>query len=153
MNRFLHWLSFGLLLFLFPLLFFSCKTKTDPYQISNQDKTLFESAMNNGGLANEGFIRCENFVDGWLTYCDSASGLIPRNIEDGRDYWNAKDAAADNYPFMVLTSFFVDRDLYNGKMLAMLNSEKRLTSRVRSLPDTWSFSKKDFLKKKCFYFF
>jgi len=72
--------------------------------------------------------------------------LIPRNINDStnRDIWNAKDCAADNYPFMVLTSALLDHELYKGRMLDMLNSEIRLTSRLGSLPDTYSFSKKDF---------
>jgi len=36
-----------------------------------------------------------------------------RNINDSRskDIWNAKDCAADNYPFMVLSSALLDRDL------------------------------------------
>lgn len=39
----------------------------------------------------------------------------------------------------------MDKDLYSGEMLDMLNSEKKLTSRVNTMPDTYSFSKQDFL--------
>ena len=38
--------------------------------------------------------------------------------------------AADNYPFMVLTAYLLDKDLYNGVLLDMLNNEKKLTSRI-----------------------
>ena len=123
----------------------SCGGKDAKFQISEKDKHLFESAINNAELANSGFIRCENYVNAWLQYSDPVSGLIPRNIDQGKDYWNAKDAAADNYPFMVLTAFFVDQGLFDGKMMEMLNTEKSITSRVGSLPDTYSFSKKGFL--------
>jgi len=127
-------------------IFISCTDSTTNFQLTKVDSTLFESARKNAILANEGFIRCENFVHGWLEYADPKSNLIPRNIQGSIDFWNAKDAAADNYPFMVLTSFFVDWDLFNGKMLDILNNEKRLTSRVGSLPDTYSFSKQGFLE-------
>ncbi len=127
------------------LLFLSCSSKNPSFQISESDSLLFKAAKKNAIAANEGFVRCDKYVNAWLEYSDPGSGLIPRNIKDGRDFWNAQDAAADNYPFMVLTSFFVDQDLFDGKMIDMLQSEKRLTSRVKSLPDTYSFSKKDFL--------
>ena len=41
---------------------------------------------------------------------DPVTGLIPRNINDkpSKDIWNAKDCAADNYPFMVLTAALLD---------------------------------------------
>ncbi len=126
--------------------FISCTQQDKSFVISRQDSLLFTLANTNGTLANQGFIKCENFVKGWLQYQDSASGLIPRNIKESKDFWNAKDAAADNYPFMVLTSFFVDSVLFNDTMVKMLESEKRLTSRVRSLPDTYSFSRKGFLE-------
>ena len=107
---------------------------------------LFEQALQNGRLANEGFINCERFVTAWLAEADSATGLIPRNLTDSRDYWNAWDAAADNYPFMVMTASILRPDLFDGVMLDMLHTERKLTSRLGSLPDTWSFSKQDFLK-------
>jgi len=128
--------------------FVSCGLNNSNFSISEDDKLLFDQALENAVLANEGYMRCGNYVNAWLEYSDPISGLIPRNIEDGKDYWNAKDAAADNYPFMVLTSFFVDQDLFEGRMKDMLNSEKHLTSRVGSLPDTYSFSKQDFLENE-----
>jgi len=110
---------------------------------STTDKA-FDQALANGRLANEGFARCERFVTGWLAQADSATGLIPRNLKKNRDIWNAKDAAADNYPFMVLTAAITDRALFEGRMIDMLRTETRLTSRIGSLPDTWSFAKQDF---------
>jgi hypothetical protein len=115
-------------------------------------------AEKNGVLANEGFRRCRDFVGAWLQYADPETGLIPRNLDwkkypeeykkGGRDIWNAKDSAADNYPFMVLTASFTDRPLFEGRMLDMLKTETRLTSRVDRMPDTYVFSKKGFMTEK-----
>lgn len=119
--------------------------------ISGQTNTekLFTQAAENGKLVNEGFNRSLNFVNGWLKLADPVTGLIPRNINDkpSMDIWNAKDCAADNYPFMVLTTSFLDKGLFTGKMVEMLETEKKLTSRLGALPDTWSFSKKGFASK------
>jgi len=106
--------------------------------------TDFKDASANGILVNEGFNRCIWFVKGWMKHADPATGLIPRNLTDSKDYWNAWDAAADNYPFMVLTSSILMPDFYNTTARQMLETEKRLTSRIGNLPDTYSFSKKGF---------
>ena len=50
---------------------------------------LFDRALQNGQIAGEGFEKCERFVTGWLSEADSVSGLIPRNLVDNRDFWNA----------------------------------------------------------------
>lgn len=115
----------------------------------NKAQLIFDRAQMNGKLANEGFNRCLKYVNAWLRLADSSTGLIPRNINDirSKNIWNAKDCAADNYPFMVLTSALLDRDLFNGKMMKMLQTETKLTSRIGALPDTYSFLKKGFADK------
>ncbi len=122
--------------FLLLLLLVSCSTNMP-------DESLFDEAAGNGATANEGFVRCEKYVQGWLNLADPVSGLVPQTINNL--YWNAKDAAADNYPFMVLTASMVDRPMFDGVMLDMLNTEIRLTSRLGRLPDTYDFVKQDFL--------
>ena len=119
------------------LLLVACSEKQPP-------EAAFTEAVINGKLVNEGFNRCISFVNGWSSKADPVSGLIPRNLKESSDYWNAWDAAADNYPFMVLTSSILMPDFFKGKALDMLRSEERLTSRIGSLPDTWSFSKQGF---------
>ncbi|MGD8499185.1 MAG: FAD-dependent oxidoreductase, partial [Phycisphaerales bacterium] len=104
----------------------------------------FEAAAENGRRANEGFVRCRKFVRGWLEQADPKTGLIPRNLSRDKDIWNAQDSAADNYPFMVLTAAITDRPLFEGRMRDMLRAETELTSRIGYLPDTYSFSKRDF---------
>jgi len=115
------------------------KPMSDPRQ-----EAAFAQAELHGRQANEAFFRCRRFVDGWLKHADPKTGLIPQNLNRGRDIWNAKDSAADNYPFMVLTAAMTDRKLFDGRMLDMLRTEMKLTSRLGRLPDTWSFSKEGF---------
>jgi hypothetical protein len=117
-------------------------------QISCQQNQVrlpqYDQALKNGKLAQEGFIRCNAFMYDWLTYCDPESGLFPENLDRGKDTWNAHNSAADNYPFMVLTSSFTDPSLFSGKMMDILGAETKLTSRLDRIPDAYSFSKQDF---------
>ncbi|MCX5684305.1 MAG: hypothetical protein NT049_11550 [Planctomycetota bacterium] len=113
-----------------------------------REESLFRQAEANARCANEAFFRCRRFVDGWLKHADPKSGLIPRNLKESRDLWNAKDSAADNYPFMVLTAAMTDRPLLDGRMLDILRTETRLTSRIDRLPDDFLFSKQGFATEK-----
>ena len=105
----------------------------------------FLAASKHAQLAQEGFSRCLKFVHGWLEHADPETGLIPRNLQKDTDIWNAHDCGADNYPFMVLTAAITDRDMFQGRMLDMLKTETRLTSRLGAIPDVYSFSLNDFL--------
>ena len=113
---------------------------------SQLNSEIIEQAHKNGKQATEGFERSLRFVNGWLAKTDSITGLIPSNLTKKTDVWEPHNAAADNYAFMVLTAFLLDRELYHGELFEMLKTEKEITSRVKSLPDTYSFSKQDFLK-------
>ncbi|MBI5395292.1 MAG: hypothetical protein HZA91_08365 [Verrucomicrobia bacterium] len=103
-------------------------------------EAAFRLAEKHARQANEAFFRSRRFIDGWLAFADPATGLIPRNLQV--DYWNGRDSAADNWPFMVLTAAMTDRPLFEGRMLEMLRTETKLTCRVDRLPDDYSFSKK-----------
>lgn len=103
----------------------------------------WEQAVANGAVAREAFLKCWRYVYGWLQHADPATGLIPRNLRESF-YWNARDSAADNYPFMVLTTFLTDRALFEGRMKAILDTEQRLCNRVGRLPDDWLFATQQF---------
>jgi hypothetical protein len=104
--------------------------------------TRFRQADANARLANEALFRCRRYVDGWLAQADPTTGLIPRNLTVSRDFWNGRDSAADNYPFMVLTAALTDPPLLEGRLLGMLRTETRLTCRLDRLPDDYSFAKR-----------
>lgn len=111
-------------------------------------EAAFRLAEKHARHANEAFFRSRKFIDGWLAHADPVTGLIPRNLEASRDFWNGRDAAADNWPFMVLTAAMTDRPLFEGRMREMLRTEMKLTCRVDRLPDDYSFSKKGWRREK-----
>lgn len=94
------------------------------------DRELFRQAAANGRQAAEAWSRCQRYLTAWLARADPATGLIPRNLTPEGAFWNGRDAGADNYPFMVLTAWFTDRALLEGRLLEMLKTEQRLTARV-----------------------
>jgi len=108
----------------------------------------FERAARRGAQANRALQRSHRFVEGWLEHADEETGLIPRNINESSHFWNGKDAAADNWPFMVLTTSLTDRSLYEGRMREMLRTETTLTSRRGNLVDPYSFRADDFLHEE-----
>ena len=110
----------------------------------NFDPTTVNQATENAELSHESFQRSLDFTHAWLQKTDPESGLIPSNLSAKADLWDPANAAADNYPFMVLTAYLLDTDLLNGTLLDILRQEKKHSSRVGVLPDVYSFSKKDF---------
>ena len=110
----------------------SCST---PSRITNAE---IDRSRTNAVQANEAFSRSHRFVEGWLKEADPATGLIPRNFTGDR-YWNARDAAADNYPFMVVTAYLTDPEMFEGRMKDMLAAETRLTSCLGACPVTYDF--------------
>ena len=77
-----------------------------------------------------------------------ALGAAAAQYDRRQDIWNAKDCAADLYPFLVLTAWFTRPELYEGRMQEMLLTETALTARIGRLPDTYSFSKQGFAEAR-----
>ena len=131
-------MKFNILLKLFILLFLYCQSP------EVFDNAFIKQATENGERAHESFQRSLDFTYAWLQKADPVSGLIPSNLDLGLDLWDPANAAADNYPFMVLTAYLLEDSLLNGPLLNILHQEKKLTSRLGGLPDVYTFSKKDF---------
>jgi hypothetical protein len=100
-------------------------------------------AENDAGQSRKAIQFCRRYIHGWLAHADPVSGLIPRNLT-GDDYWNAKDAAADNYPFMVLTAHITDDPYLKEAVKEILEREQKLANRLDSLPDDFSFATQKF---------
>ncbi|HRE79451.1 MAG TPA: hypothetical protein PLN52_00320 [Opitutaceae bacterium] len=99
--------------------------------------------------ANEAYVRSLRLTRAWLEARDPRSGLIPSQLKgypkaERTDVWEPHNAGADNYSFMTLTAWFLDRPLFDGPMTDILRSERKLTSRLKTLPDTYSFTKQGF---------
>lgn len=105
------------------------------------ERSIWDQADHNGEYARKCLIHCRDYVRGWLAHADPQTGLIPRNLNRNRDFWNGRDAAADNYSFMVLTCALTDRAMFERRMQDMLKIETRLTSRLDNLVDDYSFTR------------
>ena len=108
---------------------------------------IWRQAEANGVDAQEAVAFSRRYAHGWLSYADPQSGLLPRTIR-GDEHWNAQDCAADNFPFIVLTAHVLDDFYLKMTASAMLETERRLTTRVDGLPDTYDFQKQGFLNEE-----
>lgn len=82
----------------------------------------------------------------WLDRADPQTGLLPRNLTKS-PFWNAQDAAADNWPFYLLTAEITGS--YHLKLAThrILEQERRLAPRLDSLPDDFHFDTQSFAGK------
>jgi hypothetical protein len=85
------------------------------------------AARTNAAMAQQGFQHAANYLHGWSAKRIAPSGLIPKN--DEYQVWEPKNAAADNYTFMVLTAALLEPAAFHGPLLDILAAEKRITSR------------------------
>ena len=96
------------------------------------------------GKETQAIIRfCNQYARGWLNQADPKTGLLPRNL-NGSWLWNAKDCAADNFPFLLLTGYVTGQYHLKSAGLHILDTERRLTPRLLSLPDTYDFTVQGF---------
>lgn len=109
--------------------------------------TSWNLAEQNAKQSQRAIQFCRRYAHGWLAHADAGSGLIPRNLT-GDAYWNAKDAAADNYPFMVLTAYITDDHYLKEVVQRILAQEQKLTDRLDSLPDDFLFATQKFRTEK-----
>src|SRR5688500_9634441 len=73
----------------------SCKSTSK--KIHENDRHIFDQALENAERAQEGFVRANNYMHAWLSYADPVSKLVPRTLDKDKDIWNANDCAADNF--------------------------------------------------------
>jgi hypothetical protein len=117
------------------------------FVVNASEEELMTQLEGNAKAANEAITFCQEYANGWLAHADPQTGLIPRNLTQDY-YWNAKDAAADNYPFLALTAeicglYYLRRASYD-----IAKQEQDLTNRLGALPDTYDFATQTFLSEK-----
>jgi hypothetical protein len=103
----------------------------------------WEAAAANGEQQRRALVFCWRLMQGWMQFADPDTGLIPRRLT-GPAFWNAKDCAADNYPFLTLTAWFTEPATFDGPMHRILETEQRLCNRVDRLPDDYVFATRTF---------
>jgi len=110
-----------------------------PAEELGADAAPFIQAAANGRLVREGHARCQRYVDGWLKARDQqgpvATQLLPERISGKRsNLWSPRNAAADNYAFMVLTSSFTHPEQYHGILRDILAAERKHASLPDGMP-------------------
>ena len=90
-------MKYNILIILIYFISIGCKTTQE------FDNILVKKAIENAEMSHESFQRSMDFTRAWLQKTDSVSGLLPSNLNNRIDLWDPANAAADNYPFMVLT--------------------------------------------------
>ena len=96
----------------------------------------------NAKLANEAFNRCRNYLNAWANYIDDESGLLRENLAKGKNVWTPENSAADNFPFMIITSIFTKPEIAGPLLWKSLVGEKTLTLSQFGLPDAYDINKK-----------
>ena len=130
--------------------------KVDQNKKLNVPPYNWELARKNGALANEGFERSNRSMHAWEKHRHGESLLYGDRIIEGDkfyDLWLPQNAAADCYPFHVLTAALTEQKMLTGEMTSMLNSEIEHTSRdlgdgKHILPDVWNIANHSFESKE-----
>jgi len=125
-----------------PVLAFLCCSLVAGAPSDAELATLTGQAQANAVTAQRLFSASHRYLDGWLAYRDKETGLIPQRLDS--PLWTPENSAADHYAFMVITSYFTDPARLSGDMRDILDAEMRLSTRVRSLPDTVSLTTDSF---------
>ncbi|MBU0469770.1 MAG: hypothetical protein KJ736_12015 [Candidatus Omnitrophica bacterium] len=69
-----------------------------------------KAALLNSLLAKEALLRSYRVLKAWEELRDPQTGLVPRGKSAKEAYWNAKDTAADLFPFLLLASHYLDKN-------------------------------------------
>ena len=115
-----------------------------PALFAAPDDAAWQKARANGAVAEDVFARTRRMVENWLSYADPQTLLLPDYLP-GRVYPNKRannteliytphNSGADNYPYLIVTSFFTAPELYRGRMMDMLRSEIRYTNAGGAIP-------------------
>lgn len=101
---------------------------------------LFQKAAENGVRSEEVFRRTRRMLHAWLAYADARTLLLPDVLPGytrgpkGLHIYRPHNSGADNYPYLVATAFFTDRELFDGRMREMLRNEIRYTDTGGGIP-------------------
>jgi hypothetical protein len=104
------------------------------------DEAAFAQAARNGARVEEIFRRTRKLTHAWLAYADERTLLLPdvlpgfKRGPQGLHIYRPHNSGADNYPYLLATSYFTDRALYEGRMREMLRNEIRYTDTGGGIP-------------------
>jgi len=102
---------------------------------------LWKQAAANGVKVNDVFAKTRKMLHGWLAYADKETLLLPDRLPgpirgklNTELLYTPHNSGADNYPYLIITSWFTDPVLYRGRMMDMLRNEIRYTNVEGAIP-------------------
>jgi hypothetical protein len=108
-------------------------------QLAGAEAT-FRTAAGNGERSEEVFRRTRRMLHAWLEYADARTLLLPDVVPGFKrgpkplGVYRPHNSGADNYPYLLATSYFTDRALFEGRMRDMLRNEIRYTNALDQIP-------------------
>ena len=94
----------------------------------------WQQARASGQMVDDILQRTRKMVHAWLQYADPKTLLLPDRVPgslfgkyDGVPLYTPHNSGADNYPFLTITSWLADRELFRTRMMEMLRNEVRYT--------------------------
>ncbi len=112
---------------------------------SKDQMLITDQASKDAMLNNQIIEKMKKNMNVWLSQKDQESGLLPKFLTFFKNYnqdnplYTVKDTAADLYPFLVLTSYYFDKNTLNNDMFTFLRNEILLTTGSDGLPRDASF--------------
>ncbi|MCW5551666.1 MAG: acetylxylan esterase [Verrucomicrobiae bacterium] len=113
-----------------------------PWSNSQREKPTTDELLRRGEIARRHFSRALNLLDGWWATRDRETGLFPRRVD--QPVWAPQDNAADMFPFLTLTAYFLAPERLD-EILQIIPLEKKLTERLSVLPDWYSITNRAFV--------
>ena len=106
-----------------------------------EESEIFLHALNNAEKANEAFIRNLRNTDAWLNVADPVTLLIPDRMDE--TLYTPHNSAADNYPFMILNSYYTDQKFYLTTAKEMLFNELHFATMPDGMPCNYDIKTKE----------
>jgi hypothetical protein len=117
-----------------------------PVRVTEQEDA-FGRARSNAVRVEELLGRSRRVLRGWLRHADPQTLLLPDYLPTFPSpggprplLYTPHNSGADNYPYLIVTAWFTDRALYEGRMRAMLRNEIRYTNDAHGLPRTYDLT-------------
>jgi hypothetical protein len=110
--------------------------------IAISQEAEFQKARECGRRFDEMAAAAQRVLKAWLSYADARTLLLPdflpgwHGLKPGAPsrIYTPHNSGADLFPYLILTAFLTDPDLYRGRMLEMLRNEVRFTTQTDSIP-------------------
>ena len=112
------------------------------------DVDVFTKALRNGEKAVKAFSRSNKYRTAWQKQINPVIKLIPDKLNSPQSKWLVSSTAANNYSALISCNYFLSQDTFRNEMLEILRAETILTSRIKSIPDDYDFSTRDFVRKQ-----